>query len=122
MPAGREEFERQLRELGIEPSAGQSDGRIIFDYAVTSGKFAGQQVKIGLVVPPDFARTPPGGLHVCPRLLPMNPNAPDHPNRTADSPFGTEWQYWSRPFRGRWTGRQGVADYLAHIDHLFATI
>jgi hypothetical protein len=52
----------------------------------------------------------------------MNPNAQDHPNRTAESEFGGDWQYLSRPYRGAWKGRKGVADYLAHIDYLFATI
>ena len=121
MAAGREEFERQLREMGVEPFPGQPDNRVVFDYVVPGGRFAGQQVKIGLVVPPDFNRTPPGGPHICPKLLPMNPGAQDHPNKTADSEFGADWQYLSRPYRGAWKGRKGVADYLAHIDHLFAT-
>jgi hypothetical protein len=49
----------------------------------------------------------------------MNPSAADHPSKTAESDFGPDWQYLSRPYRGSWKGR--VAEYLAHIDHLFAT-
>jgi hypothetical protein len=122
MASGKEEFERQLREMGIEPHAGQGDNRVVFDYVVSEGRFTGTQIRIGLIVPPEFSRTPPGGPHVSPRLLPMNPSASDHSTKTAESEFGPEWQYLSRPYRGAWTGRKGVADYLAHIDHLFATI
>jgi len=121
VPNGREEFGRQLTELGIESSIGPAEGQLTFQYRVPGGRFHGQQITIGLVVPPDFPRNPPGGPHVRPALLPMNPNAADHPHRAAPSPLGAEWQYLSRPFRGRWTGRQGAAEYLAHIDHLFVT-
>lgn len=122
MASGREEFERQLREMGIEPHAGQPDHRVAFDYVVSEGKFAGRQVRIGLVVPPTFARTPPGGPHISPHLLRMNPSGPDHSSKANESEFGSDWQYLSRPYRGGWTGRKGVNDYLVHIDHLFATI
>ena len=121
MASGREEFERQLKEMGIEPYLAQGDNRVVFDYVVPAGRFSGKEIKIGLVVPPDFNRTPPGGPHICPKLLPMNPNAQDHPSKTADSEFGADWQYLSRPYRGRWKGREGVAEYLTHIDHLFTT-
>ena len=122
MASGREEFERQLKEMGIEPLAGQEGNRVAFDYFVSDGKFTGKQITVGFVVPPEFNRTPPGGPHISPRLLPMNPDGPDHAHRTAESEFGADWQYLSRPYRGSWTGRKGVADYLAHIDHLFATL
>lgn len=121
MASGREEFERELKELSIEPYPGQPDGRVVFDYVVREGRLAGNHIRIGLIVPPDFSRTPPGGPHISPRLLPMNPSAQNHPDKTAESEFGPDWQYLSRPYRGAWTARKGVADYLAHIDHLFAT-
>lgn len=117
---GAEEFERQLRELEW-PNVVRQDGRVILDYTIPRGRFAGQLVKLGLEVPPEFGRTPPGGPHISPRLLPMNPGAPGHPERTADSVFGTDWQYLSRPYRG-WKGHEGVSEYLAHIDHLFDTL
>lgn len=122
MASGHEEFERQMKEIGIEPYPGQSVDRVVFDYVISAGKFAGKQIKIGLVIPIDFPRNPPGGPHICPKLLPTNPSAPDHPNRAADSDFGTDWQYLSRPYySGKWKGREGVNDYFAYIDHLFAT-
>ena len=121
MASGREEFERQLTEMGIELDANQPGNRVAFDYVICAGRFVGTKIKLGFVVPPDFSRTPPGGPHISPRLLPMNPSAPNHPHRTAASEFGADWQYLSRPYRGKWTGQKGVAEYLAHIDHLFAT-
>lgn len=120
MAQGREEFERQLQELGLEVDSTQAENRVAFKYMVPGGRFVGQEIDLGFEVPPDFPRNPPGGPHVRPRLLPMNPSAPDHPNRTADSSFGGEWQYWSRPYRG-WKGRKTVAQYLLHVNHLFET-
>jgi hypothetical protein len=121
MASGHEEFARQLREMDIEPYPNQVGNHIVFDYLVPAGKYRGSQIRIGLEVPSDFSRTPPGGPHISPRLLPMNPNAAGHPDKTADSSFGTDWQYLSRPYRGVWSARKGASDYLAHIDHLFAT-
>jgi len=121
MASGREEFKEQLIALGIVPQEQDAD-RVVIDYQISAGRFAGQMIKMGFVVPAEFSRTPPGGPHICPRLLPMNPSAPEHPNRTAESPFGPDWQYLSRPFpAGEWKGRKGVAEYLAYIDRLFAT-
>ena len=125
MAEGREEFVRQLLELGYEllplpPDPAQPGNRVAIEYVVQGGRFAGQTIKLGFEVPPDFPRTPPSGPHVSPRLLPINPGA-NHPDRAAESPFGPDWEYWSRPYRGKWRGREGVSEYLAHIDHLFST-
>lgn len=118
---GREEFERQLREHGYTPDPKDGGSKTTFDYAPTGGRFKGQTIKLGFDVPPDFPRTPPSGPHVSPVLLPMNPSAPDHPNRTAASgPFGDGWQYFSRPFPN-WKEKVGVVGYMAYIDHLFET-
>lgn len=121
MLSGRQEFERQLRDLGIEPIPGQPENRTVFDYLVPAGRFKGQAVKIGLDVPPDFSRNPPGGINVSPCLLPLNPGAPDHPNRVVQSGFGPDWQYWSRRFLN-WKETGGALKYLAFIDRLFETI
>lgn len=121
MAEGREEFERQLRELEYAPDASQSGNRVVFEYVVPDGKFKGRTVNLGFDVPAEFPRTPPPGPHVSPALLPMNPSAQDHPTKTAPSPFGNDWQYWSRPCKG-WRGREGVAEYLVFIDHLFRTV
>ena len=120
MAQGREEFERQLRELGYSPEGGQPDPRVVFEYVPPRGRFHDQTVRLGFDVAAEFPRTPPPGPHVSPRILPMNPGAASHPEKTADSPYGPEWQYWSRPFPG-WKGRESVATYLAFIDRLFET-
>lgn len=117
---GRIEFERQLRELGYTPESKPGESKTCFDYVPPSGRFNGQTIKLGFDVPQEFPRTPPGGPHVCPPLFPMNPTAPNHPDRTAVSPFGSAWQYWSRPFPN-WKEKLGVAAYMAYVDHLFAT-
>src|SRR6266851_2065728 len=92
------DFVKQLRELGYQPQEVDSD-RVIFPYDVPCGRLAGQQIKLGFVVPADFNLTPPSGPHVSPRLLPINPPSGTHPNSGIhESPnFGTDWQYWSRP-------------------------
>jgi hypothetical protein len=121
MAQGRQEFERQLRELGFTPEPGLPEPRVAFPYEVRAGQFKGQTVKLGLEVPADFPDTPPPGPHVSPLLLPIDTSINAHPQKVAASPFGPEWEYWSRPRLG-WTGRQTVADYFVHLDHLFATI
>ncbi|SRR6266446_1172357 len=127
MVEGREEFVRQLLEIGydllpVPPDPAQPGNRVAFSYVVPGGRFAGQQIKLGFEVLPEFPRTPPSGPHLSPRLLPINSGAADHPNRVHESPsFGPEWEYWSRPYRGAWRGREGVSEYLAHIDHVFST-
>ena len=39
-----------------------------------------------------------------------------------ESPFGLEWQYWSRPIRHWNETRRNAADYMAHIHRLFDTL
>lgn len=118
---GRDEFERQLRELGYTPESKSGDNKTSFDYVPAGGRFKGQTIKVGFDIPTDFPRTPPSGPHVRPALLPMNPGAPSHPDRTAEStPFGAGWQYWSRPFPA-WKEKFGVAGYMSYVDRLFDT-
>lgn len=127
MAEGREEFLRQVQDLGYEvlptpPNPDQPGDRVVIGYRVPGGRFADQQIKLGFEVPATFPRTPPSGPHISPRLLPINPSASDHPNKVLESQhFGPDWEYWSRPYRG-WRGREGVSEYLTHIDHLFRTV
>lgn len=116
---GREEFDRQLREQGYAPES--KENRSIIDYLIPGGRFTGQTIKLGFEVPQDFPRNPPSGPHISPRLLPIN-NSPNssHPDRAAESPFGAEWQYLSRPFPS-WKEKLGAMGYLAYVDHLFET-
>lgn len=101
----------------------EPDGRIWFPYVVPIGKFAGQSVKIGFTPLPDFPASPPSGPHVSPRLLPLNPQSGPHPSFGVheSSPFGAEWEYWSRPMH-HWTQSQRNArEVMAHIHRLFET-
>lgn len=120
MAEGRDEFERQLRELGYEPELLQGN-RLAIAYAIPSGNFAGRSVKLGFAVPPTFSREPPSGPHVSPRLKPNN-GANSHPERVADSEFGSDWMYLSRPYNGGWTSKRGVAGYLAYVFHVLETL
>jgi hypothetical protein len=117
---GREEFERQLQEIHVVILPSPGAGRTLIDYRPRGGRFKDQAIRLGFEVPPDFPRNPPGGPHVSPRLLPINPSAPAHPERTADSSFGPDFQYWSRPFPN-WKERGGAAAYMGWVDHLFDT-
>lgn len=119
MAEGRAEFEAQLRALGHSPDD-RSDGRTSFLYTVGAGSFAGERIRLGLEAPPDFPRTPPGGIHMSPRILPINPGAPAHPERVAESPFGPEWEYWSRPMPQWPRTDRTVKAYLAYLESLFA--
>jgi hypothetical protein len=78
---------------------------------------------VGFAVPADFNLTPPGGPHVSPRLLPMNSASGLHPHcGVHDSPFGPDWQYWSRPLSHWAQTQRHVRDIMAHVRHLFDTL
>jgi hypothetical protein len=96
-------------------------GRVAFAYTILTGRFAEQQVKVGFQVPGDFPVTPPSGPHISPRLLPNQPGGAHPTGGIHDSPFGSEWHYWSRPMPNWTTTKRTVKDVLAHIRHLFDT-
>ena len=115
----RSDFITQLQTLGygVEERGGN---RLAFRYTIPLGTYAGQEVLLGFEVGEDFPATPPGGPHVSPRLLPLN-NAPgaQHPTGAIhESPFGVDWEYWSRPFPGWPNTDRTVNAYMRHIRHL----
>jgi hypothetical protein len=121
MDGGRDAFAEGLRSLGFSPSLADPN-RVAFDYTIRSGRFAQKKVQLGFEVGGDFPRNPPGGPHMNPHLLPMNPGAPAHPDRVAPSAFGDAWQYWSRP-HPHWTAtKRTVAAYMAYVESLFASL
>lgn len=64
---GVEAFIVGLREAGYQPEiVSGKPHHVAFAYEVPTGKYTGKQVNIGLVVPPDFPITAPGGVHVSP--------------------------------------------------------
>jgi len=96
-------------------------GRVAFPYKVASGKFAGREIRLGFEVPGDFNLTPPSGPHLSPRLLP-NQSGGTHPDGGVhDSPFGPDWQYWSRPLSHWNQTEKTVKVVMAHVRRLFDT-
>jgi hypothetical protein len=116
----RKDFIDQLKALNYQVEE-LPENRLAFDYRVPVGKFAGKDIRLGFVVADDFPQNPPSGPHVSPRLLPLQSGG-QHPSGGINaSPFGEDWEYWSRPFQG-WAGTdRSVKAYLAFIRQLFDT-
>lgn len=120
-------FVEGLRDLGYNPTAlpGNPD-HIVIDYEVPIGRYAGQKVRLGFVVPHDFPMTPPTGPYVSPHIHPINSDGPHpagHVHQAHAVPFeqsaGGQWQYWSRPFLDWATSKKTVASYMSHIWRLW---
>jgi|SRR6266446_4984357 len=119
---GRQEFIDQLTVMGYQPEPGENN-LVAFHYNIPVGKFRGQEISLGFAVSDDFPLNPPGGPHVSPSLLPLNPTSGSHPTcGIHNSPFGAEWQYWSRPFQNWAATKRTARVYMAHIRHLFDTL
>ena len=114
------DFVAQLRQLGYAVEE-LGDGKVAFPYLVPSGRFSGEQIKLGFVVLGDFPLTAPSGPHISPRLLPVQSGGVHPSGGIHDSPFGPEWQYCSRPIRHWSYTKRTVKDVMAHIRHLFDT-
>ncbi|OOO20238.1 hypothetical protein EFR00_00455 [Rhizobium sophoriradicis] len=116
-----------LTALGYQvvPVPDTSD-KLVFDYTVQSGPYAGKTFKIGFVVPPDFPLTWPSGIHLSPEVHPLNPGGV-HPtggvHKEHAAPFqtglGGEWQYWSRPYNHRGRLDEPVRSYMNHVWNLW---
>ena len=116
---GRDKFKAGLEALGHTVEVADPD-KVIVTLVIGGGRFAGQSIKVGMQVPNDFEMTPPGGIHISPRLIPPS-TAQDH-TRSADSPqFGPEWQYLSRPF-DQWALKRTVKRYMEYVVHLLDTL
>ena len=121
-----EEFKLGLEELGIVAEV--CGDRVTFGYTPDLGKFAGQQLRLGIKVPPNFQLNPPTGIHVSPRILPIHPgNDKPHPfggvHESAEfeeNPAEPIWQYWSRPFTNFAKTDRSVRAYMRHVRALFA--
>lgn len=119
-------FIEGLKAHGYSPVGlpGKPD-HIVIDYEVPTGRFAGQKVRHGFIVPVDFPMTPPSGPHVSPHIHPIHPQQDiGHPlGGVHDSPFaegsGGQWQYWSRPFSNWAQSKQTVSDYMSHVWRLW---
>jgi hypothetical protein len=114
------EFINQLKALGYDVRE-LGDGRIWFPYVVPCGRFADQEIKLGLQAPADFPLSPPPGPHISPRLLPLAPGGSHPAGGIHASPYGPEWQYWSRPMQHWARTKRTARDVMAHLHHLFDT-
>ncbi len=124
---GVQVFIEGLRDLGYNPAMlpGKPD-HIVIDYEVLTGRFSGQRVRHGFIVPADFPMTAPSGPHVSPHIHPINTSG-NHPtgavHQTQAQPFetgaGGAWQYWSRPVNNWGQSKKTVAAYMSHIYRLW---
>jgi len=110
---GTDEFLRQLRAEGHEVA--MHDGIATFGFTIPIGSRIGEEIRVGLHVPPDFPLSPPPGPHLSPAI--QHPDGAVH-----GSPLGTEWCYWSRPFQGWASSTRTVREYMAHFRHLLAQL
>ena len=113
------EFAAQLQALRGKAAQLQEPSKISFEYVIPHGRFRGTEITLGFEVPGDFPSNPPGGPHIRPQLLPLNPGAPAHPNRVASSSFGPDWEYWSRRFDDWASTDRSVKTYMAFVRSLF---
>jgi|ERR1017187_776490 hypothetical protein len=90
------DFIEQLKALGFEVEDHGED-KVSIPYVIPTGKFAGKSIRLGFVVPPDFNLSSPSGPHMTPELLPRQSGGQHPTGSINESPFGKEWQYWSRP-------------------------
>jgi hypothetical protein len=116
---GRDKFQEELVALGHTVELKDADKAII-QFKIAEGRFAGQEIRVGFQVPQDYEMTPPGGIHISPRLIPINSTPTDH-SRAVDSPFGGEWQYLSRPF-DQWAHKRTGKRYMEYVAHLLNTL
>jgi hypothetical protein len=88
---------------------------VVFSYAIPVGERLADQVRIGLSRPADWPLSCPPGPHVSPRL--------GHPaGNVHDSPLGSDWEYWSRPFNGWADSPRTFRAYMAHVRALFSQL
>jgi hypothetical protein len=124
-------FAAGLRVLGYEPTLlEQALDHVVFDYPVEIGRFKGQTVRLGFIVPQDFPNTPPSGPHVSPQILPIHPsNNVPHPaggvhqgmSQNFTQHGGGQWEYWSRPCPNWVQSKKNVTTYMGHIWRLWET-
>ena len=117
---GRDKLKQGLEALGYTVELKDED-KVIFPYVVAEGRFANQQIKVGIQAPPDFEMTSPGGIHISPRLIPINPHPFDHSRAAESQHFGPDWEYLSRPF-SQWAHKRTVKRYMEYVAYLLNTL
>ncbi|MYB88683.1 MAG: hypothetical protein F4X93_01805 [Proteobacteria bacterium] len=124
MIVGAPLFVKQLRDVEVNVVELGDDHVMIPMYCVPSGKFEGLKVDLGIVVPPDFALSPPGGPHIHKLIHTNNPEGPHphghiHPSSKHSKHFDDNWQYWSRPFPNWSSGGKNALRYMEYIRALW---
>lgn len=94
---------------------------VVIDYVVPADTKAGRGVKLGFVMPLDFPTTPPNGPHVSPAIHPIQAGSVHPTGGVHASPFGADWQCWSRPFSQWARTAKNAAAYMGHVYTLWAT-
>jgi hypothetical protein len=119
----KQDFIDQLRSSGYDVEILENN-KVAFKYVIPVGRLASQQIRLGFLVQNDFPANPPSGPHVSPRLLPLNPQGGSHPNCGVheSGEFGSDWEYWSRPFTDWGKTDHSVRTYMAFVRHLFDTL
>lgn len=114
------DFIHDLKAMGLAVED-LGEGRIAFPFEIPCGSKVGLQLKLGLQVPADWPLTSPSGPHLSVQLHPIQGGGLHPTGGIHQSPFGTTWQYWSRPYVNWRPQAKPVRQYLAHINHLFET-
>jgi hypothetical protein len=119
----RSDFIQGLETLGFVVTD-LGEGRISFEYLVEVGSHAGKTIHVGLETGDDFPLNPPaGGIHVSPRLLDIHPGGDPPFGGVNESPgFGSDWQYWSRPFPEWASTDRTVRQYMSFVRQLFSLV
>ena len=122
---GAKLFEVQLRAVGYDVVE-LPDHHVKFTYTVDVGIHAGLVLEMGFVVPPDFPMTPPSGPHINKLLHPnkgggSHPTGGIHPSTQHSKHFGSDWQYWSRPYPKWAAGKRDAVGYMTFIHGLWAS-
>jgi len=118
----RAEFLQALQDLGYEAELTDA-ARIVIKYVIDVGSFADREIRLGLETGDDFPVNPPaGGIHVSPRLLALHPGGEPPRGGINDSPFGAEWQYWSRPFPDWPSTDRSARTYMSFVRQLFSLV
>jgi hypothetical protein len=120
---GKQDFINQLQAIGhnVEDLGGN---RLAFTYVIPVGNKVNEEIKLGFEVADDFPINPPSGPHVYPRILPINTVGEPHPKGGVhESPnFGSDWEYWSRPFPNWSSTDRSVKTYMSFVRYLLETL
>lgn len=112
------DFINQLQESDFEPREIAPD-KVCFSYRIPVGRNIGKEVLIGFIISDDFPVNCPTGPHFKSGGIDgwIEPTQNIHA-----SPFGSEWRYWSRPFK-EWSRTDKTAKvYLSHIKNLLMKV